>query len=226
MAEGSTLRLQQLLAQLGYLPVSFTPAGPLPAPQEAAQPQQGSFGWRWNEPAPLVSQWTVGTPNVITTGAVMTFESRHNMKTDGLAGPAVWQQLLTDAIAGTMDSAPYNYVYVTKSLPETATVYSNGSRSTPPWPIPGWPAAPTASGTYPGLRPLPGHHHDRHQSRRIALLRPGHPLGQLLQRRGRPARLRPRQLRLPPERRVRGDAAGQRRRGLPLTPIGTLVTVS
>ena len=53
VAPGSTLRLQQLLAQLGYLPVTFTPAGPLTAPQEAAKAQQGSFNWRWTEPASL-----------------------------------------------------------------------------------------------------------------------------------------------------------------------------
>ncbi len=41
VAAGSTLRLQQLLAQLGYLPLSFTPAGPLSAPQEAANAQKG-----------------------------------------------------------------------------------------------------------------------------------------------------------------------------------------
>ncbi len=60
VAAGSTLRLQQLLAQLGYLPVTFTPAGPLSAPQEAAQPQEGTFAWRWTEPASLVALWTPG----------------------------------------------------------------------------------------------------------------------------------------------------------------------
>lgn len=37
---GSTLRLQQLLAQLGYLPVSFTPAGPLAAPRRRPSPRR------------------------------------------------------------------------------------------------------------------------------------------------------------------------------------------
>ncbi len=149
VAEGSTLRLQQLLAQLGYLPVSFTPAGPLSAPQEAAQPQPGSFGWRWSEPGSLTSLWSTGSGNVITTGAVMAFESQHNMKTDGVAGPAVWQQLLADATAGTMDPDPYNYVSVTESLPETATVYSNGNDVYSTLANTGVPAAATATGTYP-----------------------------------------------------------------------------
>ncbi|MGH9078976.1 MAG: L,D-transpeptidase family protein [Acidimicrobiales bacterium] len=149
VAEGSTLRLQQLLAQLGYLPVSFTPAGPLTAPQEAAQPQEGSFSWRGNQPSSLVSLWTVGEQNVITNGAVMAFESQHNMKTDGIAGPAVWGQLLADAAAGTVEPGPYNYVYVDKSLPQTVTVYSNGAPVYSTRANTGVAGAPTASGTFP-----------------------------------------------------------------------------
>jgi len=149
VAEGSTLRLQQLLAQLGYLPVSFTPAGPLTASQEAAQAQEGSFNWRWNMPTSLESLWTVGTLNVITKGAVMDYESQHNMKTDGVAGPAVWEQLLADASAGTMDPNAYNYVYVTKTLPETATIYSNGAAVYSSRANTGVAAAPTADGTFP-----------------------------------------------------------------------------
>jgi peptidoglycan hydrolase-like protein with peptidoglycan-binding domain len=149
VAQGSTLRLQQLLAELGYLPVSFTPARPLTAPQEAAEPQEGSFNWRWSEPASLESLWTVGSANQITKGAVMAFESQYNLKDDGIAGPMVWQQLLTAASTGTVNTAPYNYVYVSEASPETTTVYSDGAQvySTPA--NTGVPAAPTAQGTFP-----------------------------------------------------------------------------
>jgi peptidoglycan hydrolase-like protein with peptidoglycan-binding domain len=149
VATGSTLRLQQLLAQLGYLPVSFAPAGPLTAPQEAAQAQEGSFAWRWTEPAALESQWTEGTSNQITKGAVMAFESDHNLKTDGLPGPAVWSQLLADAAAGTVTTAPYNYVYVTETLPETTTVYSNGAAVYSTKANTGAAGAATQTGTFP-----------------------------------------------------------------------------
>jgi len=149
VAGGSTLRLQQLLAQLGYLPVSFTPAGALPAEQEAAQAQEGSFTWRWGEPASLQSLWTAGTPNEITRGAIMAFESQHNLKTDGQAGPAVWEQLLADATAGAIDPAPYDYVYVSQVLPQTTTVYSNGAAVYSTRANTGVAAAPTASGTFP-----------------------------------------------------------------------------
>ncbi len=149
VAAGTTLRLQQLLAQLGYLPVGFTPARPLSAPQEAAQAQEGSFSWRWAEPPSLVGLWTVGTANEITKGAVMAYESQHGMKTDGTAGPAVWQQLLADAASGTVNASPYDYVYVSKALPETTTVYSNGAAVYSTRANTGVAAAPTASGTFP-----------------------------------------------------------------------------
>ncbi len=149
VAPGTTLRLQQLLAELGYLPVGFAPAGSMVAPQEAAQSQEGTFVWRSAEPPSLVSQWTPGASNVITTGAIMAFESRHGMQTDGIAGPAVWQQLLSDATSGTTQSAPYDYVVVSKSQPETATVYSNGAAVYSSPVNTGVPAAPTDSGTFP-----------------------------------------------------------------------------
>ncbi|HXW38824.1 MAG TPA: Ig-like domain-containing protein, partial [Acidimicrobiales bacterium] len=47
---GSTLRLQQLLAELGYLPLSFTPTAPLTSLTQAAEVQQGTFAWRWANP--------------------------------------------------------------------------------------------------------------------------------------------------------------------------------
>ncbi len=149
VAAGDTLRLQQLLAQLGYLPVGFTPAGPLAAPQELAQPQEGTFAWRFAEPAELTAQWTPGQSNVITKGAVMAFEDKHGMKADGEAGPAVWGALLADVTAGTVDTAAYNYVLVTKTLPERATVYSNGAAVYSTLANTGVTGATTDDGTFP-----------------------------------------------------------------------------
>lgn len=149
VAPGSTLRLQQLLAQLGFLPLAFTPTQPA-SPQQEAEPQPGSFSWRWaNQPASLTSLWTQGTSNVITTGAVMSFEDQHGLATDGIAGPQVWTALLQAAAAGQGDTKPYGYVYVTENLPETVTVYQNGAQVYQTLANTGVPAAPTATGTYP-----------------------------------------------------------------------------
>ncbi len=150
VAAGSILRLQQLLAELGYLPLTFTPSTQPTSPQQAADTQLGVFSWRWaDQPASLTSLWTEGTTNVITKGAVMSFESQHGLTTDGLAGPQVWTDLLAAAASGTNDPQAYGYVYVSKNLPESATIYQNGAVAYSTVVNTGVAGAPTASGTFP-----------------------------------------------------------------------------
>jgi peptidoglycan hydrolase-like protein with peptidoglycan-binding domain len=150
VAQGSTLRLQQLLAELGYLPLNFTPAAPVTSPTQEGNDQVGSFAWRWaGQPASLTSLWTPGTNNVITQGAVMNFEAQHNLTTDGVAGPQVWADLLTAVQAGQGDALPYGYVFVSQNLPETATVYQNGVETYQTAANTGVAAAPTEPGTWP-----------------------------------------------------------------------------
>jgi peptidoglycan hydrolase-like protein with peptidoglycan-binding domain len=150
VADGSVLRLQQLLAQLDYMPVSFTPTGTA-APQNAAQPVQGNFAWRWPTlPTTLTSQWIEGTETVITKAAVMTFENQNGLTVDGLAGPEVWSMLLSDAAANKADTAPYVYVLVSKVLPENLTLYNDGTAQYTGIPVnTGAPGADTTDGTYP-----------------------------------------------------------------------------
>ncbi len=127
-AIGDTLRLQQLLGELNYLPLNFTASGPAPAAKDAAMPQQGTFAWRWSTlPASLTSLWTQGEYNEIQKAAVMTFENHNNLTVDGIAGPAVWSDLLSSVASHTLDTAAYNYVSVTKVQPENLTLYSNGA---------------------------------------------------------------------------------------------------
>ena len=150
VAPGSVLRLQQLLAELGYLPLTFTPASPLTSPTQEGNNQVGTFSWRWaNQPLALETLWTPGVNNVITQGAVMNFEAQNGLQTDGIAGPQVWTDLLADVQSGTGDALPWDYVLVSQSLPESATVYQNGAvvYSTPV--NTGVPGAPTENGTWP-----------------------------------------------------------------------------
>ena len=72
---GSTLRLQQLLAEAGYLPVDWHPADapvartPSAQAQAAVDPPSGSFSWRYpNTPHQLQALWSPGQANVITRG--------------------------------------------------------------------------------------------------------------------------------------------------------------
>jgi len=152
VAPMSTLRVQEILAQLGYLPLTFTSTDPTPVTaDELALDQPGTFAWRWSTlPAPFTSMWSQGAANVITTGAVMAFEADHGLGTDGVAGPRVMAALLAADVAGTMSSyGHYDWVDVSTSLPEHVTVWRDGS---PIYTTPantGIEAAPTAMGTWP-----------------------------------------------------------------------------
>ncbi len=126
-AIGNMLRLQELLAQLNYLPLSFSQSGAATPAHDAAMPQLGTFAWRWTTlPTNLTSLWIQGEFNEISKAAVMSFEEQNNMTVDGIAGPAVWSALLSDVTTHTVDAHPYDYVFVTKVQPENLTLYSNG----------------------------------------------------------------------------------------------------
>jgi peptidoglycan hydrolase-like protein with peptidoglycan-binding domain len=139
-----------MLAELGYLPLNFTAAAPLTSPTQEGDPQLGTFTWRWaNQPASLTSLWTAGTYNVFTKGAVMNFESQHNLKVDGIAGPQVWGTVLSAVENGQGNALPYGYVYVSQNLPETATVYENGVQVYQTVANTGVAGAQTGVGTFP-----------------------------------------------------------------------------
>jgi peptidoglycan hydrolase-like protein with peptidoglycan-binding domain len=158
----STLRLQQLLAELGYLPLSWSPDGSgISATDSAAQvaaaynPPSGSFSWDSGYPSALHSFWSEGSSNLIVTGAIRAFESEHNMTMDGEAGPAVWADLMKDVAASHSNSNGYTYALASKSDPESLTIWHDGKQvlSTPA--NTGIPAAPTADGTFPVYEKLP-----------------------------------------------------------------------
>ncbi|HEY4927605.1 MAG TPA: L,D-transpeptidase family protein [Acidimicrobiales bacterium] len=128
VAQASTERLQQLLAQLNYLPVSFTPSGAAPAPAGAATAQAGTFAWRWTGlPPDFTSEWIEGAENPITKGGLMSFQRQHSLTVDGIAGHVVWTALLGDASAQKMNTEPYVDVLVSKQVPQTLTLYENGA---------------------------------------------------------------------------------------------------
>jgi lipoprotein-anchoring transpeptidase ErfK/SrfK len=150
VAAGDTLRLQQLLAQLNYLPLGFSPSGPAPSRADLAEDQPGTFSWRWpGLPTVLTSQWTQGTANEITKAAVEAFETQNSLGVDGIAGPAVWTNLINDLINDKPDATPYVYVLVNKVVPQNLTLWNNGVAQYVGIPInSGAPGADTTDGTY------------------------------------------------------------------------------
>ena len=148
----SILRVQQLLAELDYLPVSFTPADPAPVPaDEMATAQLGTFSWRWSTlPGNFMALWAPGETNVVTQGAIMAFENEVGLPTDGIAGPKVWSALLTAAAADQTDPyGHYDFVEVSTQIPEEAVVWRDGQVAYSTLANTGIEAAPTEEGTWP-----------------------------------------------------------------------------
>lgn len=153
---GSTLRLQQLLADADYLPVDWSPSGDAVARTRAAESQaavdapHGHFSWRYsNTPSELKDQWTPGKVDTITKGAIMMFQDEHHLTVDGVAGPDVWTALLNDTIAGKKHDGAYSYVYVHRAVPQRLTLWSGGHTVLTSPGNTGIPEAPTALGTFP-----------------------------------------------------------------------------
>lgn len=152
---GSTVRLQQLLATLGYLPLSFSSRTPVPASPQAQEdaaidPPQGDFNWRYGGvPGALRSMWQPGTSGVMTRGAVMAFENDHGLTADGSPGPSVWKALLSAAVAGHGTSFGYTFVMVSEGSPESISVWHSGKTVVTGPVNTGIPQAPTAQGTFP-----------------------------------------------------------------------------
>ncbi|HMK63078.1 MAG TPA: L,D-transpeptidase family protein [Acidimicrobiales bacterium] len=165
--QGSVLRLEQLLAQLHYLPLTFVPAAGQQEPasmsaeiDSVSQPPAGQFVWRWASiPASLQADWTVGSDNPILRGALMNFESVTDPDYDGytadddsleqLADAATWESLIDAALRGQLDPDPYSYVYVSQEVPETLTLWENGAVVLSSPCNTGIPERPTANGTFP-----------------------------------------------------------------------------
>jgi peptidoglycan hydrolase-like protein with peptidoglycan-binding domain len=143
----STTWEEQLLAELNYLPVSFTANTPQSDP---SLPAGGTFTWKYpNLPISLQSQWQAGVDGVILRGALMNFQSVNNLPTTGIADSATWSELVTAVLSHKVDPTTYDYVNVTQGSPEALTLYvGNQVKFTTPVNT-GIASAPTASGTYP-----------------------------------------------------------------------------
>jgi peptidoglycan hydrolase-like protein with peptidoglycan-binding domain len=153
----SMLRLQEILAQLGYLPLSWIPAtgDEVPGGNAAAQlaaaytPPAGTFRWQQGYPEGMRLFWSQGTANTLDRGAIIGFESDHRLPVNGTAGPAVWKALLTAAAAGERNTHGYSYAIVSKRLPEKLTIWHDGRLVFSSPANTGIPLAPTQTGTFP-----------------------------------------------------------------------------
>ncbi len=160
---GTILRLHQLLALTGYLPVDWSSSDATVARTASAQlaavadPPAGHFSWPYATTTPheLKGIWRTFEWNEITRGAVMMFEHDHDLEVDAFVGPKVWNALLQDALAGKRRTAGYSYVYVHRNVPQLLTLWHNGKTILTSPGNTGVPAAPTELGTFPVFEHIP-----------------------------------------------------------------------
>jgi peptidoglycan hydrolase-like protein with peptidoglycan-binding domain len=156
----STLRMQQLLTQLGYLPFTWTPSDPatgqVPAGNANAQlaaaysPPAGSFAFKGSYPTQLTSKWQAGQANMLDDGAVRAFESDQGLTMDGQAGPEVWSHLLTAIAKDQANPNGYTYALVDQGPSnEKLRVWHDGKLITDTPANTGIPQSPTVDGTFP-----------------------------------------------------------------------------
>ena len=151
----STTRLQQLLAQLGYLPLNWKAksgaaiSGARAELSAAYRAPAGTFTWQSGYPWSLTSQWKAGSGNILQVGAVRAFESVHNLTMDGSAGRAVWSALFTAVAKGQQNPNGYTYALASQHYPESLTIWHNGHVVLRSLANTGIPASPTADGTFP-----------------------------------------------------------------------------
>ena len=146
-AATSTTWEEQLLAELNYLPVSFSASSPQ---SDSTQPANGTFTWKYPDlPQTLQSQWIVGANGAILRGALMNFQSVNNLPTTGVADSTTWSALIADVTAKKVDPTSYNYVSVSEGSPETLTLYVKDHVQFRTLVNTGISVAPTATGTYP-----------------------------------------------------------------------------
>ena len=159
----STLRLQQLLAELGYLPMSWHPAlgaaitdGSAATQLAAAySPPPGTFTWQQGYPRELHEFWKQGSDNLLDKGAITGFQADHGMTPDGKASPQVWAALLRAAAAGEANTHGYSYAIANQGSPETLTIWHDGHRAFSSLVNTGISIDPTPVGTFPVYLKMP-----------------------------------------------------------------------
>ena len=160
----SQLALAEMLAQQGYLPMTWSrmqtgatraessldvdPASMTPA-GAAYDPPAGTFQWNPGYPSSLRHMWSPDKANLILRGAVMAFESQHNMTVDGSLTPRLWNALFRAQARGEQNQNGYTYAIASKQSPEMLTIWHDGRVVERTLANTGIPVSPTVDGTFP-----------------------------------------------------------------------------
>jgi hypothetical protein len=128
---------EEVLAGLGYLPLSWSPRG---------------FQWLWSPPTTLLSQWAPGQDDAMARGAIMAFESVAGLPTDGsISGPEInaLQAAAEDPTGSDANPNGYSYAVASETEPESLIVWHDGAVVEMTSANTGGAGTPTAQGTFP-----------------------------------------------------------------------------
>jgi peptidoglycan hydrolase-like protein with peptidoglycan-binding domain len=172
-------KLQEMLAVTGYLPLTWTMGSASPGgtkntgasasttssltpgastsnaavtSQMPAQSQVPAGTWRWkytSTPKSLVALWSPTKYTLLTKSAVMTFEQVHHLVADGVAGPQVLSALASDVRNHRQSPVGFSYVQVSLGIPQSLSLWHNGSVVIHSPANGGIPQSPTVIGTFP-----------------------------------------------------------------------------
>jgi len=165
----SSVRIEQLLAQLGYLPLTWAPAAGAAATltdahaqlSAAYSPPAGTYTWQAGYPSALKRLWRPGKASQVLQGAVMAFQADHRLMSDmiyenqqgltlnGSIGHRLWKALFRAMSRGAMNKHGYTYALASQKAPETLTVWHNGTKIFRNPANTGIPVRPTAVRTDP-----------------------------------------------------------------------------
>jgi len=133
----TALGQEEVLAQLGYSPLTWSPQG---------------FQWRWAPPATLAALWSPGQDGVIAQGAIMAFESVAGLPTDGDISTAeinALQAAAADPSGPDANPSGFSYALASEADPESLTVWHNGVVIEATAANTGGAGTPTALGSFP-----------------------------------------------------------------------------
>jgi lipoprotein-anchoring transpeptidase ErfK/SrfK len=131
---GSVLGMQQVLAELGYLPLKWTPAPGTQAGgsstadlEDFYSPPAGQFSWRYaGTPVQLQDAWQPGSYNHMTAGAMVAFERKDGLPAYTSIRAVMWNALLNAELSGRTNPEGYTYALVSQVQPESLTLWHDG----------------------------------------------------------------------------------------------------
>ncbi len=156
---GSIVRAEQLLAELGYLPVTWHQRRPIVRTETEFEravydAPHGRFVFLGDAPQALRALWSPGSMSQIFKSSLVSFDRAENLAPQSGMSSGFWSTLLRVSRRPSVhrNSAGFTYALVNKNVgnnrPETLTIYQDGRVVLESLANTGISASPTEDGTF------------------------------------------------------------------------------